>query len=162
MAGFFRKALIYLGLSEEEAQKEGKQEEKRVVKENNGFRSRFGDKPKVKKIYEEDDFSERGREQFRAVKPIQSKVHIIEPASFNDAQLIGDKFKTDIPVIINLSNTEHDTAKRLLDFASGLTYGLNGSIQRVAEKVFLITPNNVEVSAEEKIRLQQRGLFNQF
>jgi len=162
MAGFFKKALIYLGLSEEEAQKEEVQVDKTETRESNSFRSRLADKPKVKKIYEEDNFSERGREQFRAVKPIQSKVHIIEPTSFNDAQLIGDKFKADIPVIINLSNTERDTAKRILDFASGLTYGLNGSIQRVAEKVFLITPNNVEVSAEEKIRLQQRGLFNQF
>ncbi|OGX21677.1 MAG: hypothetical protein A3K54_02465 [Omnitrophica WOR_2 bacterium RBG_13_44_8] len=162
MAGFFKKAMIYLGLSEEDAQKEEKQEGKTVIRENNSFRSRLSDKPKVKKIYEEDGFSERGREQFRAVKPIQSKVHIIEPTSFNDAQLVGDKFKADIPVIINLSSTDHDTAKRLLDFASGLTYGLNGSIQRVAEKVFLITPNNVEVSAEEKIRLQQRGLFNQY
>ncbi|MCK4377214.1 MAG: cell division protein SepF [Actinomycetia bacterium] len=75
---------------------------------------------------------------------------------------MGNKFKDDIPVIINLQRVEQELAKRIIDFASGLTFGLDGGIQRVADRVFLITPHNVEVSAEEKVKLQERGLFNQF
>jgi cell division inhibitor SepF len=93
--------------------------------------------------------------------PPQAKVHIVEPTSFNDCQQIADKFKADIPVIINLQRSDNDLSKRLVDFASGLTYGLNGGMQKVAEKVFLLTPSNVEVSAEERRRLQEKGFFNQ-
>jgi cell division inhibitor SepF len=91
-----------------------------------------------------------------------SRVHIIEPKSFNDAQLVADKFKAKIPVIVNLQDTDVDLSKRLIDFGSGLTYALDGGMQRVAEKVFLLTPSNVVVSAEEKRRLRERGFFNQF
>jgi len=65
-------------------------------------------------------------------------------------------------VIINLQGVDQDLAKRVIDFASGITYGLDGGIQRVADRVFLLTPYNIEVSAEERIRLQEKGLFNQF
>lgn len=90
------------------------------------------------------------------------KVHLVEPKTFNDAQLVADKFKGDIPVIINLQRCDTELAKRLIDFASGLTYALDGGIERVADKVFLLTPRNVEVSAEEKQRLIEKGFFNQF
>jgi cell division inhibitor SepF len=99
------------------------------------------------------------------IHPIPSaaagKVHLIEPSGFNDAEEIGEKFRADIPVIVNLQAMEPETAKRLIDFAAGLTFGLDGRIQRVADKVFLLTPRNVEVSAEERRRLQERGFFNQ-
>jgi hypothetical protein len=71
-------------------------------------------------------------------------------ASFNDAQQIADRFKDGVPVIINLQSADQDLSKRLIDFASGLTYALDGGMQRVADKVFLLTPRNVEVSAEER------------
>ena len=93
--------------------------------------------------------------------PVPGKVHLVEPAGFNDAEEIGEKFKADIPVIVNLQGMDNDVSKRLIDFAAGLTYGLDGRIQRVADKVFLLTPRNVEVSAEERRRLQERGFFNQ-
>jgi cell division inhibitor SepF len=107
-----------------------------------------------------------GHEPTEAViHPIPSvptrQVHVIEPSGFNDAEEIGDKFKADIPVIVNLQAMEPETAKRLIDFAAGLTFGLDGSIKPVAKKVFLLTPRNVEVSAEERRRLQERGFFNQ-
>lgn len=99
------------------------------------------------------------------VRPIPTaqpgKVHLVEPRGFNDAEEIGEKFKADIPVIMNLQDLENDVAKRLIDFAVGLTFGLDGRIQRVADKVFLLTPRNIEVSAEERRRLQERGFFNQ-
>src|SRR3954451_12404619 len=89
------------------------------------------------------------------------RVHLVQPRSFNDAQDVADKFKDSIPVIINLQQSEADLNKRLIDFASGLTYALDGGMQRIADKVFLLTPRNVEVSAEERARLIEKGFFNQ-
>jgi cell division inhibitor SepF len=93
--------------------------------------------------------------------PEATRVHLVVPRSFNDAQDVADKFKDAIPVIINLQGAETDLSKRLIDFASGLTYALDGGMQRIADKVFLLTPRNVEVSAEEKARLIEKGFFNQ-
>jgi cell division inhibitor SepF len=94
--------------------------------------------------------------------PSSVRVHLVIPRSFNDAQQIADKFKDAIPVILNLQSSDQDLSKRLIDFASGLTYALDGGMQRVADKVFLLTPRNVEVSAEERARLLERGgFFNQ-
>jgi len=88
------------------------------------------------------------------------RVHVIAPRSYNDAQQIADRFKNGVPVIMNLQTTEPDLSKRLIDFASGMTYALEGAIQRIAEKVFLLTPANVEVSAEDRQRLVDQGFFN--
>jgi cell division inhibitor SepF len=97
-----------------------------------------------------------------AVPSPSIRVHLVVPRSFNDAQQIADKFKDATPVILNLQTTDQELSKRLIDFASGLTYALNGGMQRVADKVFLLTPRNVEVSAEERARLLERGgFFNQ-
>ena len=94
--------------------------------------------------------------------PASVKVHLVLPRSFNDAQQIADRFKDGVPVIINLQSADQDLSKRLIDFASGLTYALDGGMQRVADKVFLLTPRNVEVSAEERARMLERGgFFNQ-
>ena len=87
------------------------------------------------------------------------RVHLVLPRSFNDAQQIADRFKDGVPVILNLQNAEQDLAKRLIDFSSGLTYALDGAMQRVADKVFLLTPRNVEFSAEERARMLERGGF---
>jgi cell division inhibitor SepF len=103
------------------------------------------------------------RPQIEAVpNPNAVRVHLVLPRSFNDAQQIADKFKQSIPVILNLQNADTELSKRLIDFASGLTYALNGGMQRVADKVFLLTPRNVEVSAEQRAQLLERGgFFNQ-
>ncbi|MGB0096868.1 MAG: cell division protein SepF [Solirubrobacteraceae bacterium] len=89
------------------------------------------------------------------------RVHFVAPKSFNDVQDVADKFKEAIPVILNLQGTDTDLSKRLIDFSSGLTYALDGGMQRIADKVFLLTPRNVEVSAEERARLVEKGFFNQ-
>ena len=101
----------------------------------------------------------------RALEPARSarvEVHLVIPKNFNDAQQIADKFKIDVPVIINLQGSDTELAKRLIDFCSGLTYALDGGMQRVGDKIFLLTPRNVEVSAEERARLIEKGFFNQF
>jgi cell division inhibitor SepF len=102
-----------------------------------------------------------GRRPLEAVASASVRVHLVVPRSFNDAQSIADKFKESVPVIVNLQGTDAELSKRLIDFSSGLTYALNGSMQRVADKVFLLTPRNVEVSAEERARLIDRGFYNQ-
>jgi len=91
--------------------------------------------------------------------PAPAKVHLVAPRAFNDAKQIADRFKAQIPVIINLQNADTELSKRLIDFASGLTYALDGSMQRVADKVFLLTPRDVELSAEERARAMERGGF---
>ena len=114
----------------------------------------------------DDIFAEetRSRPVMRSVesRPQPAEVHLVVPKSFNDAQQIADKFKGTIPVILNLQSAETDLAKRLIDFSSGLTYALDGGMQRVADKVFMLTPRNVEVSAEERARLLEKGFFNQY
>ena len=89
------------------------------------------------------------------------RVHLVHPKSFNDAQQVADRFKDSVPVILNLQGVDTDLAKRLIDFASGLTYALDGGMQRIADKVFMLTPRNVEISAEERARLIEKGFFNQ-
>jgi cell division inhibitor SepF len=89
----------------------------------------------------------------------QVKMHIVEPKSYSEAQTIADRFKQGTPVIMNLSMTPPDVSKRMIDFASGLTYGLDGGLQRVSDRVFMLTPANVDVSAGEMRRLKDTGLF---
>ena len=95
----------------------------------------------------------------RPMLALSARVHVVEPQGFNDAQEVGDRLKSDQPVIINLQGLGKDLQRRLIDFSSGLTYAIGGSMARVADQVFLLTPSNVEVSQEEKDRLQARGLF---
>lgn len=148
MAGFFRKALIYLGLVEDDEFEELMEYEDADVPETPPSRRTLREEARVSSL--------------QPVSNRQVRVHMVEPKSFNDAEQIGQKFKADIPVIINLQQADPELAKRLIDFASGLTYGLDGGIQRVADRVFLLTPHNVEVSAEDKRWLREKGFFNQF
>jgi cell division inhibitor SepF len=88
-----------------------------------------------------------------------AKVHVVAPGQFSDATEIGDRMKASQPVIVNLQAADRDLARRMIDFCSGATYALGGSMDKVADQVFLLTPSNVEVSAEEKRRLQERGPY---
>ena len=166
-------ALVYFGLAEEyhddfdeappEAEIEDRYRERPNVRRLRRRRDEFDD------IFSDDDEgSGRGGRSTTVLKSVGARtngdvrVHLVIPKSFNDAQQIADKFKDSIPVILNLQSSETDLSKRLIDFASGLTYALNGGMQRVADKVFLLTPRNVEVSAEQRAALLERGgFFNQ-
>jgi cell division inhibitor SepF len=90
-----------------------------------------------------------------------ASMHVVTPRSFNDAQQVADEFKRSKPVIINLQSTDRELSKRLIDFSSGMTYALGGGMQRISQGIFLLTPEDVEVSAEEKARILQGGFFNQ-
>jgi cell division inhibitor SepF len=97
----------------------------------------------------------------RPVAPApQARVDVVVPRSFNDAQEVADRFKANQAVIVNLQAAERELSRRLIDFISGLCYGLSGRMERVANNVYLLTPSDVEVSAEEKRRLQERGLYD--
>ena len=92
--------------------------------------------------------------------PVQStRVHVVAPSGFSDAQEIGDRLKTNQPVIVNLQDVDPDLSRRLIDFCSGAVFVAGAKMQKVAKQVFLLTPSNVEVSDEEKRRLQERGLY---
>ena len=90
---------------------------------------------------------------------ISAKPFVVAPKKYSDAQQIGDHLKAEQPVIVNLQVVERELARRMIDFCSGLTYALNGSMEKVADQVFLLTPSNVEVSKEERERIQRHGLF---
>jgi cell division inhibitor SepF len=138
---------------------------------------RYRERPNVRRLSSRrrprDDFDDifaddepRGSRPTTVLRPVERRngdvrVHLVIPKSFNDAQQVADKFKQTIPVVLNLQATENDLAKRLIDFASGLTYALDGGMQRIAHKVFMLTPRNVQISAEEKAELIEKGFFNQ-
>ena len=95
----------------------------------------------------------------KAIPMPTTRVHVMDPRGFNDAQEVGDRLKNGQPVILNLQGVDRDLQRRLIDFSSGLAYALSGTMAKAADQVFLLTPSNVEVSDEEKERLQARGLY---
>jgi cell division inhibitor SepF len=156
MAGMWRKTLVYLGLVEDEDYEEY------------GYDDIDLDEPQPQRGSARSRHEPDGRHSREAVvrampsPAAQARFHLVMPSSFNDAQEVGDKFREGYSVLMNLQGVDPELARRLVDFASGLAYGLAGSMQPVAEKVFLITPAGVQVSAEERRRfLEERGFFNQ-
>lgn len=182
LSDMWRKTLVYFGMADDDEDEFVDQETRGAAaapKAQEELEQSYRERPNVRRLgpRRRDEFDEIFGEdqpmgagarstQIRAVEQpparSQMEVHLIVPKSFNDAQQIADKFKANVPVILNLQSAETDLAKRLIDFASGLTYALDGGMQRVADKVFLLTPRNVEVSAEERARLLEKGFFNQY
>jgi cell division inhibitor SepF len=101
----------------------------------------------------------------RTVAQVQTtdlaRITTLHPRTYNEARTIGEHFRDGTPVIMNLTEMVDSDAKRLVDFSAGLIFGLRGSIERVTNKVFLLSPANVEVAAEDKARIAERGFFNQ-
>jgi cell division inhibitor SepF len=89
------------------------------------------------------------------------QITALHPRTYNEARTIGEHFRNNTPVIMNLSEMDDADAKRLVDFAAGLTFGLHGRIERVTAKVFLLSPHNVTVTAQDKARMAESGFFNQ-
>ena len=144
----WRKTLLYLGLVEED----DLEEEMHAYEEP----PRESSSSTIRKITREDVPAVQPRPAAKSL----GQVHIVEPRAYDDAKEIGDKLRASVPVIMNLQGIEEDLFKRLTAFASGLAY--EGRVQRLAPRVYLITPANVEVSAEERRRLMERGFFDEF
>jgi cell division inhibitor SepF len=178
----WHRTLVYFGLAEDRDPYEEEPADYREPEEE--LESRYRERPNVRRlssrrrrddiedIFADEPSSERRTAVLRPVGGSQGpprpgngrsdvRVHFVIPKSFNDAQDVADKFKDSIPVILNLQQSDNHLSVRLIDFASGLTYALDGGMQRIADKVFLLTPRNVEVSAEERARLIEKGFFNQ-
>jgi cell division inhibitor SepF len=173
----WHRALVYFGLAEEEDPRYDPVPDPDAEPEAE-LEGRYRDRPNVRRLQRRrrDEFDDifadeprSGGRDTRVLRPVGGngrsggdlQVHLVVPKSFNDAQQIADQFKSSVPVILNLQQTDTDLSKRLIDFASGLTYAMDGGMQRIADKVFLLTPRNVEVSAEERARLIEKGFFNQ-
>ena len=90
-----------------------------------------------------------------------ARITTLHPRTYNEARTLGEHFRDGTPVIMNLTEMVDSDARRLVDFAAGLIFGLRGSIDKVTNKVFLLSPANVEVTAEDKARIAERGFFNQ-
>jgi cell division inhibitor SepF len=176
----FRKVLVYFGLAEDRDYYDD--DEPDFQEPERELESRYQERPNVRRlqsrrrrdeiddIFGDESTSERRTTQLRpvggtAARPANGRgevrVHIVMPNSFNDAKDVGDKFKDAIPVIINLQRVDAALSVRFVDFTSGLIYALDGGMQKIADKVFLLTPRNVEVSAEQRAELIEKGFFNQ-
>jgi cell division inhibitor SepF len=174
----WHRALVYFGLAEE---RDPYEEEEPAYEPEAELEDRYRERPNVRRLGSrrrrddfDDIFADDDDDGGRASRPTtvlrsvrggngrsDVRVHLVIPKSFNDAQQVADKFKDSIPVVLNLQGVETDLSKRLIDFASGLTYALDGGMQRIADKVFMLTPRNVQISAEERAQLIEKGFFNQ-
>ena len=176
----WHRTLVYFGLAEDDDYEDFEDEPYPEPEEE--LRETYAERPNVRKMPArrrrdeiDDIFADEPAPRTTSLRPVatapravpngrstnDTRMHFVAPRSFNDVQDVADKFKDSIPVIINLQGTDTDLAKRLIDFSSGLTYALEGGMQRIADKVFLLTPRNVEVSAEQRAELVEKGFFNQ-
>lgn len=175
MAGVLRKTMVYLGLVEQADEEYDDLLEDEP--ESTGQVRRLGaDEPVPVRRYNAHDVRSESRHESRGALAVEARTRPVEqpepempsyrittfvPAKYNDAKEIGEHFRSNVPVIMNLTEMDDDGAKRLVDFAAGLTFGLRGSIEKVTNKVFLLSPSNVTVSAEDKARIREGGFFNQ-
>lgn len=157
MAGAMRKMAVYLGLVENADQYDEYEE----------YDSEYDDRTRSLRAVRDHETAPT-----RAAAPVRdaasatatmtgSRITTLHPRTYNDARAIGEAFRDGTPVIMNLSEMDDGDAKRIVDFAAGLVFGLHGTIERVTQKVFLLSPANVVVTAEEKERMAQGGFFNQ-
>jgi cell division inhibitor SepF len=172
MASAMRKMAVYLGLVEDDRYDDG-------YDEYDVYDDESADRRRVERAGEESstqpagvpDQAEPEQKTTFAVERRASvaesavsdlaRITTLHPRTYNEARTIGEHFREGTPVIMNLTEMVDSDAKRLVDFAAGLIFGLHGSIERVTNKVFLLSPANVEVTAEDKARMAERGFFNQ-
>jgi cell division inhibitor SepF len=163
MASAMRKMAVYLGLVEDDHRYEDQ------------YQDEFGDAYDEygADLVQEDDRPEPAAAAGATGRPGErrangqvhttdlARITTVHPRTYNEARTIGEYFREGTPVIMNLTEMVDSDAKRLVDFSAGLIFGLRGSIERVTNKVFLLSPANVEVAAEDKARIAERGFFNQ-
>ena len=169
MPGTMRKMAVYLGLVEDELMEdyEGDSEPRPRSREASapvaGPRPRTA--PEVAVRPTATAVAERPSATFRPTGSTAGadiyRITTLHPRSYNDARTIGEEYREGVPVIINLTGMDDSDAKRIVDFAAGLVFGLRGSIERITNKVFLLSPANVDVGAEARAQIAQDGFFNQ-
>ncbi|RJL31230.1 cell division protein SepF [Bailinhaonella thermotolerans] len=167
MPGAMRKMAVYLGLVEDDRYDKFDEYDEYDDYEKYDESRRLGDDVvRVPEVHEESPETVMPVER-RATATLErrttdlARITTLHPRTYNEARTIGEHFREGTPVIMNLTEMVDSDAKRLVDFAAGLVFGLHGSIERVTNKVFLLSPANVEVTAEDKARIAERGFFNQ-
>jgi cell division inhibitor SepF len=168
MAGAMRKAMVYLGLVEDEDRYDYDEYDEMTGTDGHVSDGRRSTGARSLAPLRDDH---RGSVATMTERPPQvgqsassrafDRITTIHPRTYNEAKQIGESFRESTPVIMNLSEMDDSDAKRLVDFAAGLVFGLRGTIERVTNKVFLLSPANVTVTAEDKARMAESGFFNQ-
>jgi cell division inhibitor SepF len=172
MAGAMRKMAVYLGLVEDDHRYDDRYQDKydsyeeydEYDEEPDGADAADRQENRAGRADNGSEESYAGADwQAGSVKHTTdlARITTLHPRTYNEARTIGEHFREGTPVIMNLTEMVDSDAKRLVDFAAGLIFGLHGSIERVTNKVFLLSPANVEVTAEDKARIAERGFFNQ-
>jgi cell division inhibitor SepF len=160
MAGVWKKTLTYLGLVEDDEFEE--LDDVSAPPTEQAEVRRFQRPQAVREVAMDAEHEGIVRTIPSTRSAAAGSIHKSEPRRFNEAREIADRYKDGIPVIMNLQATDDTIARRLVDFASGLVYGLDGKIEMVANRVYLLTPQNVDVSAEDRERLATSDFYNQF
>jgi cell division inhibitor SepF len=167
MASAMRKMAVYLGLVEDDPRYQDKYDSYGEYEEyDESAPAEAPDEADPRPARESWEAGEVGGgyqvPEWRPDQPTDlARITTLHPRTYNEARTIGEHFREGTPVIMNLTEMVDSDAKRLVDFAAGLIFGLRGSIERVTNKVFLLSPANVEVTAEDKARIAERGFFNQ-
>ena len=166
MASAMRKMAVYLGLVEDDNRYDDQYQDDYGAEEYEEYGAEFIDTGDHREVARPPDGAlEPAWPGEREPAPIQTtdlaRITTLHPRTYNEARTIGEHFREGTPVIINLTEMVDSDARRLVDFSAGLIFGLRGSIDRVTNKVFLLSPANVEVAAEDKARMAERGFFNQ-
>ena len=170
MASAMRKMAVYLGLVEDDHRYDDQYQDEYGAEEYDEYGAEFIDQGDPRDVLPRNDgggMERSGRLPERDEPAIQmhatdlARITTLHPRTYNEARTIGEHFREGTPVIINLTEMVDSDARRLVDFSAGLIFGLRGSIDRVTNKVFLLSPANVEVAAEDKARIAERGFFNQ-
>ena len=165
MASAMRKMAVYLGLVEDDHRYQDKYDSYGEYEDydDQADRPEQADEPEARGGRDDlvgDQAADWRPEQVSQMTDL-ARITTLHPRTYNEARTIGEHFREGTPVIMNLTEMVDSDAKRLVDFAAGLIFGLRGSIERVTNKVFLLSPANVEVTAEDKARIAERGFFNQ-
>lgn len=172
-SGFFKRAMVYLGLVDDDYEEYEEYEPARAVTPRVAARPVDEDPEPLPQPVPamasstirplRDDGTGVATSVRAVVRPLPpdaaARVHVVAPMQFGDARQIADRLMGNQPVIVNLQVADRELMRRMIDFCSGVAYALNGKMERVADKVFLVTPSNVKVSAEERQRLQENGLL---
>jgi cell division inhibitor SepF len=167
MASAMRKMAVYLGLVEDDNRYDDQYQEEYGAGEYEEYGAEFIDQGESREVVRQVNGDVEAPGRFAEREPVTmhpsdlARITTLHPRTYNEARTIGEHFREGTPVIINLTEMVDSDARRLVDFSAGLIFGLRGSIDRVTNKVFLLSPANIEVAAEDKARIAERGFFNQ-
>ena len=162
MATAFRKMGVYLGLVEDDDYADGAESYGALARDPQ-YSRRDVEVAQPRTAYEHHAHEAEIYDEYETAyeQPTTQRITTLHPRTYNEAKTIGLQFRAGTPVIMNLSEMDDSDAKRLVDFAAGLTFGLHGSIERVTPKVFLLSPHNTTVTAADKQRIAEGGFYNQ-